>query len=40
MQVRRPYIILTQSERDPVIRDVIHLGQIKIQYSLVSCACG
>jgi hypothetical protein len=26
---------LADGERDPVIRDIIHLGQIKIQYSQV-----
>ena len=35
LQVRRPYVILADGERDPVIRDIIHLGQIKIQYSQV-----
>jgi len=33
VQVKRPYVILTYGERDPVMRDVIHLSQIKIQYS-------
>lgn len=36
LQVRRPYVIITSGERDPVMRDILHLGQIKIQYSQVS----
>eukprot|EP00045_Choanoeca_perplexa_P018382 m.289980 g.289980 ORF g.289980 m.289980 type:complete len:1632 (+) comp17802_c1_seq4:222-5117(+) len=33
MQLRRPYVIVTQGERDQVIREIMHVGQLKIQYS-------
>eukprot|EP00730_Choanoeca_flexa_P007329 TRINITY_DN12314_c0_g1_i1.p1 TRINITY_DN12314_c0_g1~~TRINITY_DN12314_c0_g1_i1.p1 ORF type:complete len:1647 (+),score=500.84 TRINITY_DN12314_c0_g1_i1:66-5006(+) len=33
IQLRRPYVIITQGERDQVIREIMHVGQIKIQYS-------
>lgn len=31
--IRRPYIVITDHERDPVIRTIIHLNDIKVQYS-------
>ncbi len=33
LQVRKPYVLITESEKDPVIRAIINTADIKVQFS-------
>ena len=33
VQLRKPYVLISDHEKDPVLRTVIHVNEIKIQYS-------
>jgi len=33
VQIRKPYVFISDHEKDPVMRTAIHMNEIKIQYS-------